>query len=325
MGIALERIDKPSWMSNVENDESDTNGNIVVAVIGAKGGIGKSTVSFFMAATVAGDDQDVALVDLDLPSPNLTKALLLKTDKSFVDFDRFPKDFQVGDLVCTQKMENVHGVHFLPGIKKSFNEMKGNIEINSSLARKMIYNLSNSFSITFFDLGVPSNNLHYEILRFATHVIVVTDESRVGIQASNDFIKDMEKIVRIKHKTKYIINAIEDKKKKQQFNVLINLPILGTILYQPQVKKAIDSMQYEKFLSSTNDYLREIKEITKIFRKNSPEDYLSFYQQNDSKRFVTDEQPTMENLIKEDMKYNSDLEDEEDIPFWKRIFKRKKK
>ncbi|MGG0939185.1 AAA family ATPase [Brevibacillus centrosporus] len=324
MQIALERIDKPDWLNNEEYREDETNGNVVVAVIGGKGGIGKSTLSFYMAA-LAADDHDVALVDMDLPSANLTKALLLKTEKSFVDFERIPEGIKAGDVVCAQKMEKVHGIHFLPGVTRMSKEARNKVETNVNLARKLVNNLSNSFSLTFFDLGVPSNDLHYEILRLATHVVCVTDESRVGVQASNDILKDLEKFVRIKHKTKYIINAVEEKKKTNHFNVLINYPILGTVLYQPQVKKVTDTMQYETFLSSNNKYLEEIREVTKIFNQDSPENFLSFYQHQEPKAFHREVPQPKEPTPDETPLFDLDLEYEEEKSFWKRLFSRKKK
>ncbi|KJU82680.1 magnetosome protein Mad29-2 [Candidatus Magnetobacterium bavaricum] len=154
----------------------------VIAIVGPKGGVGKSTISANLAATLAMMNKKVIAVDLDLSGANLHTFFGIKDTVSLDDFI-LKKVSGLSSILTDSGIKNlkiVCGVSNIPGVSN----MSEHQEMR--LVREV---LKLNAEIILLDLAAGSSNSVVDFLFFANKGLLVTTTEVNSLIKIYSFIK----------------------------------------------------------------------------------------------------------------------------------------
>ena len=203
----------------------------VVSVIGASGGVGKTTIATNLAASFAEFGLKTCLVDFSLQFGDVAM------------FTNVKPNFTVYDMLLN-KMD------FTPNLNLFIEHVNPNLfvlpapvlpeqadYITRSMVSKLIQNLSTSFDVLVFDTPSIVNDLCLELYKLSKQIIMVTTKDLAALKNTKlqlDILDklsltDKIKLVLNKHDSpKFIVNN-EDVRKMLNVDVLTTIPHTNTV------------------------------------------------------------------------------------------------
>lgn len=157
---------------------------LIAAVIGPKGGVGKTTISANLAISISRQGKKVVVVDLDLGASNLNSALGIRNSKYTLDDFILNKVNRLQDIVLETGIENMGFIcgGNIPGIANLHNSKK--MKLIRHLAR-----LECDYVLLDLGAGASSNVVDFAII--AKESLLVTTPEVASIINTYVFLKTL--------------------------------------------------------------------------------------------------------------------------------------
>ena len=153
-------------------------GGRIIAVAGAKGGVGCSTVALHVALAAAGHDSErpVCLAELDLQTGDLRSLLDLQSHRSIADLASVAE----GE-VTVRSLDDTLYVH-TTGLRVLLAPERGEDgeDISASAARQILGALKFQYDIVICDVGSVMTEAGAVAVEMASNVLIVTTPGRAG-------------------------------------------------------------------------------------------------------------------------------------------------
>lgn len=186
-----------------------TQGGKIVAFLGAKGGIGTSTlaVNLGMSLRQLDKDKQVALVDLNLDDSDLPLFLDLQPGKGFRDLAR---DISRMDATFVQSLMSKHesDLHVLQSGLTGTEGATGE-SIPAGAALHTLDVMRSMYDHVFVDCGHTLNQETRETLDFASMVVLVTTLSLPSIRRAKQFLQVMREAGFDRDKVTIVVNRYQ--------------------------------------------------------------------------------------------------------------------
>lgn len=180
------------WSSSaravIQADQSSSRGGRVVAVAGAKGGVGASVVALLLAAASAAR-QSVTLVDFDLASGDLTAFAGVHTRRSVVDLAEVAGEI-TGRMLRETSYDVPGGMRLLPAP----NEGERGEEMTADAARAIVNALRFESDLAVIDVGSRLDETTATVLEYADAVLLVTTPDLPALRAARRAIVQWERL-----------------------------------------------------------------------------------------------------------------------------------
>jgi flagellar biosynthesis protein FlhG len=163
---------------------SDKNHTKIVAIVGPKGGVGKTTISANLSIALAKLGKKVIAVDLDLGASNLHTLFGIRETKASLDDFVLNKITHLPDIVMSTDVNNLSIIcgGNIPGI--------ANLHYNKKL--KLIRNLSQlKTDFVLLDLGAGASSNVIDFLIIAQDGVLVTTPEVPSLLNAYSFIKTL--------------------------------------------------------------------------------------------------------------------------------------
>jgi pilus assembly protein CpaE len=167
-------------------------GGTMIAIAGAKGGVGCSTVALHVALAAAGHDADrpVCLAELDLQTGDLRSLLDLQSHRSIADLASVAE----GE-VTVRSLDDTLYVHS-SGLRVLLAPERGEDgeDISASAARQILGALKFQYDIVICDVGSVMTEAGAVAVEMASNVLVVTTPDVPAIRAANRLLRLWERL-----------------------------------------------------------------------------------------------------------------------------------
>jgi pilus assembly protein CpaE len=167
-------------------------GGTMIAVAGAKGGVGCSTVALHVALAAARHDADrpVCLAELDLQTGDLRSLLDLQSHRSIADLASVAE----GE-VTTRSLDDTLYVH-PTGLRVLLAPERGEDgeDISASAARQILGALKFQYDIVICDVGSVMTEAGAVAVEMASNVLIVTTPDVPAIRAANRLLRLWERL-----------------------------------------------------------------------------------------------------------------------------------
>lgn len=174
----------------------------IVTVFGAKGGIGKSTVSVNLAVALAAQGTSVAIVDLDTGFGDVTAMLNIKPQRTLLDFARDHAQIGQQDLRQYLARHEELGLDVLaspPALewrRLSTEDLRESIELLARYYDKVVLDTSGTL-----------NEVSEVALSVATMVLWVTTSEFTSVRDSIDALKAVDSLSVPRERLRIVLNA----------------------------------------------------------------------------------------------------------------------
>ncbi|MGW2860281.1 AAA family ATPase [Streptomyces sp. NPDC001205] len=176
-------------------------GGTVVAVTGAKGGVGTTVVSVQLALAARASGRSVALVDMDLQAGDVASYLDVQFRRSIVDLaaiaDISPRVLQ--DAVFSHQT----GIALLlaPG------EGERAEEVTDRAARQIVSGLRNRYEVVIIDCGTQMNGANAAAVEMANIALLVTTPDVIAVRAAKRIVRMWDRLqIRKAEETTTVVN-----------------------------------------------------------------------------------------------------------------------
>jgi pilus assembly protein CpaE len=167
-------------------------GGTMIAVAGAKGGVGCSTVALHVALSAARHDADrpVCLAELDLQTGDLRSLLDLQSHRSIADLASVAE----GE-VTVRSLDDTLYVHST-GLRVLLAPERGEDgeDISASAARQILGALKFQYDIVICDVGSVMTEAGAVAVEMASNVLIVTTPDVPAIRAANRLLRLWERL-----------------------------------------------------------------------------------------------------------------------------------
>ena len=167
-------------------------GGRIIAVAGAKGGVGCSTVALHVALAAAGHDSErpVCLAELDLQTGDLRSLLDLQSHRSIADLASVAE----GE-VTVRSLDDTLYVH-TTGLRVLLAPERGEDgeDISASAARQILGALKFQYDIVICDVGSVMTEAGAVAVEMASTVLIVTTPDVPAIRAANRLLRLWERL-----------------------------------------------------------------------------------------------------------------------------------
>lgn len=150
----------------------------IIAVTGARGGIGATTLSINLAGIFADVFKlNVALVDIDPQEGSIALALDLEPSRGFREALEKPDRI---DPLFAERVMNRHGKHL--SVLSSEETMQEHIPIHDEASDALLKELKDKFDLIVLDIPRYLNPFSRKCLAQADHVVLATDLTLLGLR-----------------------------------------------------------------------------------------------------------------------------------------------
>ena len=167
-------------------------GGKIVAVAGAKGGVGCSTVALHIALAAAGHDSErpVCLAELDLQTGDLRSLLDLQSHRSIADLAGVDE----GEITA-RSLDDTLYVHS-SGLRVLLAPERGEDgeDINAAAARQILGALKFQYDIVVCDVGSVMTEAGAVAVEMAANALIVTTPDVPAIRAANRLLRLWERL-----------------------------------------------------------------------------------------------------------------------------------
>jgi pilus assembly protein CpaE len=180
------------WSSSaraaIQADQAYGGGGRVIAVAGAKGGVGTSTVALLLAAAAAGA-RTVTLVDFDLAAGDLTAFVGVHTRRSVIDLADVAGEI-TGRMLRETSYDVTGGIRLLPAP----NEGERGEEMTAAAARGVVNALRFESDVAVIDVGSRLDDATAAVLEYADVALLVTTPDLPALRAARRTIVQWERL-----------------------------------------------------------------------------------------------------------------------------------
>ncbi|MGH2662095.1 MAG: AAA family ATPase [Actinomycetota bacterium] len=191
----------------VEEDEGlGTVGGMMVAVAGAKGGVGTTTMAVHLALAAATEsgDRRVCLVDFDLQTGDVASLLALTHRRTVSDL------VEVAGEISPRQLENTLYMHpsglsvLLPPAEGERGE-----EVGADVARSILGGIKSHYDVVVVDLGSVVTEANAVVAEMAEVVIIVTTPDVPALRGVNRLVRLWERLhIRKKNDVRVLVNRV---------------------------------------------------------------------------------------------------------------------
>lgn len=180
-----------SWSAmaraSIAAERNGGRGGQVVAVAGAKGGVGTSVLALLLAR--AGRSGDTTLVDLDLGAGDLTAYTGVRTRRSIVDLAAVEGDI-TGRMLRETTYEVQGGLRLLPAPSDG----ERSEEMTSAATRSLVSALRFESGLAVIDVGTHLDEPRATALEFADRVLLVTTPDLPALRAARRSLAQWDRL-----------------------------------------------------------------------------------------------------------------------------------
>lgn len=197
----------------------------VVSVIGASGGVGKTTIATNLAASFAEFGLKTCLVDFSLQFGDVAM------------FTNVKPNFTVYDMLLN-KMDLTPNLNlFIEHVNPNLFVLPAPVlpeqadYINRAMVSKLIQNLSTSFDVLVFDTPSVVNDLNLELYKLSKQIVMVTTKDLAAIKNAKLQLDILDKLA-LTDKIKLVLNKYDSPKfivSNEDVRKMLNVDVLTTI------------------------------------------------------------------------------------------------
>jgi pilus assembly protein CpaE len=204
-------------------------GGQIIAIAGAKGGVGCSTVALHVALAAAGHDAErpVALAELDLQAGDLRSLLDLQSHRSIADLAGV-----AGGEITARSLDDTLYVHS-SGLRVLVAPERGEDgeDVDAAAARQILGALKFQYDIVVCDVGSVMTEAGAVAVEMASHVLVVTTPDVPAIRATNRLLRLWERL-QIDTPARVLLNRTSREQEIQPdfARRVIDAPVLDTTI-----------------------------------------------------------------------------------------------
>lgn len=197
----------------------------VVSVIGASGGVGKTTIATNLAASFAEFGLKTCLVDFSLQFGDVAM------------FTNVKPNFTVYDMLLN-KMDLTPNLNlFIEHVNPNLFVLPAPVlpeqadYINRAMVSKLIQNLSTSFDVLVFDTPSIVNDLNLELYKLSKQIVMVTTKDLAAIKNAKLQLDILDKLS-LTDKIKLVLNKYDSPKfivSNEDVRKMLNVDVLTTI------------------------------------------------------------------------------------------------
>ena len=197
----------------------------VVSVIGASGGVGKTTIATNLAASFAEFGLKTCLVDFSLQFGDVAM------------FTNVKPNFTVYDMLLN-KMDLTPNLNlFIEHVNPNLFVLPAPVlpeqadYINRAMVSKLIQNLSTSFDVLVFDTPSVVNDLNLELYKLSKKIVMVTTKDLAAIKNTKLQLDILDKLS-LTDKIKLVLNKYDSPKfivSNEDVRKMLNVEVLTTI------------------------------------------------------------------------------------------------
>ena len=197
----------------------------VVSVIGASGGVGKTTIATNLAASFAEFGLKTCLVDFSLQFGDVAM------------FTNVKPNFTVYDMLLN-KMDLTPNLNlFIEHVNPNLFVLPAPVlpeqadYINRAMVSKLIQNLSTSFDVLVFDTPSVVNDLNLELYKLSKQIVMVTTKDLAAIKNTKLQLDILDKLS-LTDKIKLVLNKYDSPKfivSNEDVRKMLNVEVLTTI------------------------------------------------------------------------------------------------
>ncbi len=213
----------------------------ILSVTSGKGGVGKTSLSMNIAASLGKEDLRVLLIDADLGLSNVE--IMLGVTPSYTLKDVIKNGRAIEEVI----INGPYNIDFISG-GNGFLELAELSEIEREEILIKIHKLEELYDIIIIDTGAGISKNVTAFLTISDEIIVVTNSEPTALTDAYSIIKVITE-EKLKQKIGLIINRVKNKNEYQQASdILINtakkflgeeIKSLGFVYEDPNVRKTI--------------------------------------------------------------------------------------
>lgn len=213
----------------------------ILSVTSGKGGVGKTSLSVNIAASLGKEDLRVLLIDADLGLSNVE--IMLGVTPSYTLKDVIKNGRAIEEVI----INGPYNIDFISG-GNGFLELAELSEIEREEILIKIHKLEELYDIIIIDTGAGISKNVTAFLTISDEIIVVTNSEPTALTDAYSIIKVITE-EKLKQKIGLIINRVKNKNEYQQASdILINtakkflgeeIKSLGFVYEDPNVRKTI--------------------------------------------------------------------------------------
>jgi pilus assembly protein CpaE len=205
-------------------------GGKIVAIAGAKGGVGCSTVALHVALAAARHDSErpVCLAELDLQAGDLRSLLDLQSHRSIADLAGVAEAREI----TARSLDDTLYVHS-SGLRVLLAPERGEDgeDVNAAAARQILGALKFQYDIVVCDVGSVMTEAGAVAVEMASNVLVVTTPDVPAIRAANRLLRLWERL-QIDTPARIVLNRTSREHEIQPdfARRVLQAPVLDTVL-----------------------------------------------------------------------------------------------
>ncbi|MEA5052511.1 MAG: AAA family ATPase, partial [Propionicimonas sp.] len=203
----------------------------ILALAGAKGGVGVSVLAALLATRAAGEGQTVCLVDLDLRAGDLAFLCGVSPRRSVADLAGL-----AGDLTIRGIREVVVDVPAGFALLAAPDRVEQSEEVTAQAVRQILHELRRNFSLVVVDTGSVLDDPRAVALEVADEVLLVANCELISIRAARRSLEAWERLgVRTTDRARLVVNQSSKQREIQPDLVarLVKLPLLTAVASAP--------------------------------------------------------------------------------------------
>ena len=184
---ALERTEEPV-MTATTGDQAQSSETKKVVVVGARGGVGASTLATNLAWLFAEDHGlNTSLVDLDLEFGTVALSLDLEPTRGLREALENPD--RIDSLFISSAMAKLTDRLSVMATEEN---LSGEVAFSSSAVQTLFDTIGQTNACIVVDLPRPTFSIRHQTLRAATHVVLVTELGLAGLRDTIRLLGNIE-------------------------------------------------------------------------------------------------------------------------------------
>lgn len=213
----------------------------IISITSGKGGVGKTSISVNLAATIARQNKKVLVIDADLGLSNVEIMLGVTPSYTLRDVIKLRKDIE--DVI----INGPFNIDFISG-GNGFLELAELSDIDREEILVKIQKLDELYDIIIIDTGAGISKNVTAFLEISDEVLVVTTSEPTALTDAYSIIKVLHES-EIKQQMGLIINRVKNKNEYQQASDILintakkflgeNIKNIGYVYEDPNVRKTI--------------------------------------------------------------------------------------
>ncbi len=237
-----------------------SNRKVITVVSPGNGGVGKSTVSAFVAMMFSDLKYSTVLIDVDMPFGDISTFFKVPDVYSLSHWIKLPyqaKNKEINKLLYTYSEK----LKVIPSIQGVADQKLVN---HPAFVKKLFGNLQH-FQTLVIDAGPNLEPITLESCRYSSHILVVSDLDETSLQNVKKGIKDLESQGIEKSKITLVLNRLS-KMKSHQKTYAQGITGIEKVLMLPYEKKMSVLMKKNKF----DTKIQLVKQLHKWKEEISP-------------------------------------------------------